>query len=169
MPHPPAIQLIADKVTSLVQERDEYLAKAAAIDTKLVGVAQQLGMAPEDLSSIAGPPPLPRLAPEDKRGAGTMSAAMLEILYSAEKGYARTELRHAIAAQNERFAEQLRNNINSFYNNVVRYLKSGKIVEVDGLLYHPARAPLPGHVPEKAEALGDNITLFSAKRAVDAE
>ena len=68
---------------------------------------------------------------------------MLDVLLHADKGMSRLELR-AELSKNEKFRAQLDRNINAFYNNVMRYIRSDKIVEVNALLYHADRAPLRG-------------------------
>jgi hypothetical protein len=82
----------------------------------------------------------------------------------ADKGYSRLELRELIHAE-PRFRDQMERNVNAFYNNVIRYLRGGKIVEIDGLLYHPDRAPLPEGEPDPSgEHLPANVSLFPDRR-----
>ncbi|SFK43912.1 hypothetical protein SAMN03159338_4243 [Sphingomonas sp. NFR04] len=70
-----------------------------------------------------------------------MAAKMLEILMAADHGYSRSEMKDALSAASPLFRSQIEKNVNTFYNNVSRYLKAGKIVDVEGYLYHALRAP----------------------------
>lgn len=69
-----------------------------------------------------------------------MAERMRQMLLTADRGYTRADLRAELSKE-PKFAEQISRNANSFYNNVIRNLKAGKMVEVDGHLYDPARAP----------------------------
>ena len=158
----PALQLIMGKIEALVDERDDLLRRASAIDDQIAAVAQGLGITNSEIAGLRAP--TTRLVAEDKRSEGTMSAKMLDILYTAEKGYSRSALRGELA-ETPRFGEQISNNVNSYYNNIARYLKKGKIVDVNGLLYHPDRAPIEG--AGEGGRLPENVTLFTGKRARD--
>lgn len=158
----PALQLIMGKIEALVAQRDEFLRRAEAISRQIVTAAEQLGLTQAELAGLKSP--TARLAAEDKRSEGTMSAKILDILYTADKGYTRVALKNELM-ETPRFREQITNNVNTFYNNTSRYLKKGKIVEISGLLYHPDRAPLEG--AEDENRLPENVTLFTGKRADD--
>ena len=99
-----------------------------------------------------------------------MSSAIIDILYRADKGFSRTALRDELMAT-ERFRDQINKNVNSYYNNVSRYKKQGKIVEINSLLYHPDRAPLPDGDPDPLglHLPADNVSsLFGpVKRSID--
>lgn len=149
----------------MIADRDDHLRKAEEINTRIMGIAANLGLRPEELAELT-PDAAPRLPPENKRSVGTMSAAMLDILFKASRGYTRIELRDELRNQNERFAEQLDQNMNSFYNNLSRYMKKGKIVERGELLYHPSRAPVEDS-PQLS--LPENVTRLQAKGGEDGE
>lgn len=157
------LKLIMERFEEMVAERDAHLQEAARINEKLLSIAVQLGI--DDPTSVIGEKVVPnRLPKEDKRSEGTMSAAMLELLYAADRGYNRRELRELVE-ETPKFKEQLDRNTNSFYNNVSRFLKAGKIVEIDGLLYHVDRAPLPeGEDDPSGQHLSNVATLFGPHR-----
>lgn len=165
MSYDATLQLVSSQFESLLCEREEHLRKAAEVEQRLRLIGEQLGI---ELPFDSKPSPT-RLVSEDKRSTGTMSARMLSILLEANRGYSRVELRDELAME-PKFYEQLTRNLNSYYNNITRYLRSGKVVEVNGLLYHPNRAPLPeGEVDPTGQHLPANVTtLFSHSGKPDA-
>jgi hypothetical protein len=163
---PSVLQMISDQLNALQSERAGLIERIAQIDEKLEKAAAQLGLEPNVIA--AAQPSLDRLPRQDSRSVGTMPGEIVNILYAADKGYTRTELKDALRAT--RFAQQIENNQNGFYNAVIRYLKLKKIVEVDGFLYHPSRAPLPeGQEDPTGTHLPANVSnLFaSADRKID--
>ncbi|MEA3049182.1 MAG: hypothetical protein QOG84_1018 [Sphingomonadales bacterium] len=161
----PVAQVLAE-MEALQSERATHVARIVEIDRKAAKIAELLGVSLA--SSPASTPSIPRLQREDRRSAGTMSQAMLEILLKAEKGYTRLELKEEIR-KTPKFAEQLDRNVNAYYNNVLRYIRGGKIVEVDGLMYHPDRAPLPeGEEDPSGRHLPPNVSPLFAERKTDA-
>lgn len=152
---------VVDQLEALQRERAEHVARIEEIDTRVAKVAELLGI---DLGPLLTAKMLPRLKREDKRTLGTLGEAMLNALLSADRGYSRTELK-AEVRKNPKFAAQLNRNANAFYNNVVRYIRTGKIVEMEGLLYHPDRAPLPeGEEDPTGQHLPANVSPLFAGR-----
>jgi hypothetical protein len=129
---------ITDQLKALHHDRAEHVRRIQEIDAKVAVIAKQLGVEPP-----APSPPMERLAPPpDKRVAGSMPERMMDILYGASAPFTRLTLKAALR-DDPQVGDTVRRNENTFYNAVKRYLDRGKIVELDGYLYHPDRAPLP--------------------------
>lgn len=131
------VKLISDQLLALTKEREDLLAKVDEIDAKMQGIAKQLGVElPAPTSAL---PRLPHEPQPHPKYVGSMPAAMMDILLHAERGYTRVELKKLV--RESEAGEAVKKNENTFYNAVKRYLDKNKIVDIDGLLYHPDRAP----------------------------
>ena len=166
---PSILEALTQHLSDLTREREQALSRIKEIDDALSKVAKQLGL---NLNQVeASVPQLPRLPkPPASPDTSTMGGAIVQLMLAAEKGLSRSELR-AEVCKIPKFNAQIENNMNSFYNTVSRYLKKGRITEVEGLLFHPDRAPLPeGEEDPTGQHLPANVTLFGppAKRLNDA-
>lgn len=160
--HTSIADLITEQLSSLFSKRDELLRDVAAIDAKIEGIANQLGV-----ELPAAPADLPRLHHRprvDKRYAGSLPEAIVDTLLSATRGYTRAELKAVL--RDTPAGETIKKNENTYYNAVKRYIGADKIVEIDGLLYHPDRAPLPeGQDDPTGKHLPSNVaSLFPPSR-----
>lgn len=136
----PMLAAIVEQLTSLQAERATLSARVDEIDGEMAFIAKRLGVNADDFRPEST---LPRLsATVDKRHVGSMPERVLEILLNAEGPMTRTDVKKVLKAD-ERFAPSINKNENTFYNNVKRYIRTDKIIERDGFLYHPDRAPLP--------------------------
>lgn len=134
----PVITAVVEQLSALNKEREELLSRVQQIDEKVARLARSLGVEPGQMASPTSH--ARRLARPDARSEGSMAERMRQMLLTADRGYTRADLRAELSKE-PKFAEQISRNANSFYNNVIRNLKAGKMVEVDGHLYDPARAP----------------------------
>lgn len=153
------LDALMSHLTALTEERERLVARVTEIDTALAKAAKQLGLDPsiaEGVSRLAKP-----AAPPDT---STMGGALVQFLLNADKGISRHEAR-AELGNNAKFKAQMDNNMNAFYNTVSRYVKKGAVVDIDGLLYHPERAPLPeGEEDPTGQHLSNVATLFGPQR-----
>lgn len=154
---------MTERLKALMAKRAEHYAQIREIDEQLGGIARQLGLDPAELLSAT--PELPRLAKVDKRTEGTIPARVMEYLLKADQAHTRKSLKHLMLADPD-FGSSIRHNENTFYNAVARYIRQGKIVEIDGALYHPDRAPLPdGEDDPTGKHLPSNVSsLFGTAR-----
>jgi hypothetical protein len=154
-----ALKVIED-FQALIRERAAHIARVAEIDGLLAKVGQQIGGAAQPLNA------LPRLQSDDGRTAGTMSEAIRNLLYTADHGYTTKELREKLEEE-PRFAAMLARNMNTYYNQISRLKHRGDIVVAeDGLLYHPARAPVAeGETDPTGQRLPrDNVSNLFERR-----
>lgn len=143
-------------ISDLIDERHSHEQRIEEIDEALAKAARQLGVPVSDISEPG--PSLPRLRKEARPQDMSMGQGMLAILLAADHGYSRSEMRNELV-KTPKFAEQIGHNVNMFYNTVARYLKKDKIVDIDGLLYHPQRAPLPeGEEDPSGQHLPANVS-----------
>jgi hypothetical protein len=160
-----------EQIASLYREREGHRAAMADIDTKIARALQLLGLDAAEITEAGGGTVAQRLPLSDfarsyPLNPNTMGAAMLDALFKADHGFSRIEMRQLLEGD-PRFAMQIKNNVNSYYNTVNRYLKNGRIVDRGGLLYHPDRAPLPeGQDDPTGQHLPSNVSsLFPDQRA----
>lgn len=160
-------KLIEDRVAALSRERAQLLARVEEIDRQLASVAESLGAEPSQFQRLLPPEPSHHagFVRGDGRVEGTMPHYVLEILFAADRGYSRTDLRRELD-KHPVFGARLRHNVNSFYNTIKRYIDQGKIIQIDKLLYHPDRAPLPdGEEDPTGQHLPSNVSsLFGQTR-----
>ena len=153
-----ALRVITDELAALQEKRDVLAAEIEEIDGKLARIADQLGV------KLPGTVSLPRLTAQKAhpRFAGSMPEAMMKFLLEADKGYSRAEVKAAL--RDGPNGETIRKNENTYYNAVKRYIQTGKIVEINGLLYHPDRAPTEASDADRTDSLPENVTLFTSKK-----
>ncbi|MDI7775450.1 hypothetical protein [Asticcacaulis sp. EMRT-3] len=127
---------------ALVRERDEYIARAHEINDRLEKIAVMLG-----ISTTATPshhvkrndnPPIQ----EDVQSMSMGEYARF-ILSRTTSGLSRKALRTEME-KNPKFRERIENQVNVYYNTIGRYVKSDRIIDLDGTLYHPNHAPAHG-------------------------
>lgn len=153
------IEAISNELAGLEAKRDMLAGEISEINRKIANIARQLGIDPPEQPIST----LPRLAPPplDQRHIGTLPEAMMQVLRDADRGYTRPELKKILRESPS--GESVRKNENTFYNAVKRYLAAGKVVEIDGYIYHPDRAPLAnGESDPQGTHLPTNVTLFEA-------
>lgn len=157
------LEALMRHLTDLTAERETHVARVAEIDSQMTKAAKQLGIDLNEVEVVSGTR-LPRLQKAHAPDPLTMGGSLVQILLEADKGYSRTEAR-AELVKIAKFKAQLDNNMNAFYNTVSRYVKKGAIVDIDGLLYHPDRAPLPeGEEDPSGQHLSNVATLFGPQR-----
>jgi hypothetical protein len=132
---------IMQELNALQERRASLVTEVQDIDTKLAGIAKLVGLQNEAVV----PPNLNRLALPgvvDKRHVGSLPERMMQLLLEADRPHTRASLK-ALLKEDSKVGETVKRNENTFYNAVARYVRNNKVVEVDGFLYHPDRAPLP--------------------------
>lgn len=164
-PNPPFFAIVQRQFELLLEERAVHYAAIEQIDGKLKDAAKGLGINVEEF--VSTPIDQPRLLPRtDKRSAGSMTAFTREFFRNTDKGVTRLELRNIIAAHDEKWAAMFRQNPNGFYNMVKRAIDRQEIVDIGGVLYPFARAPLPeGEEDPTGQHIESNVaTLFGPHR-----
>lgn len=136
--HSPFAAVIA-KLNHLQSERDRLHSRIIEIDQQVATIATQLGMSVNEVAPV--PLEAPKIVKPDGRTANTMSSYALDRLMEMDRGVTRKELREMVQ-ENTSYADQIKRNPNGFYNMVVRLLRTDRVMEVDGHLYHAARAPI---------------------------
>ena len=159
-----------EQIAALYRERDGHVAAISDIDGKIAKALQLLGLDPSEVTPGTGSAmprlPISEFARSYPLQPDTMGSVMLDILLNADHGYSRPEMRRELE-KHPKFAKQIANNINSYYNTVNRYRKTGRVVLINNLLYHPDRAPLPeGETDPTGQHLPSNVsTLFPDRKA----
>lgn len=158
---PDIVTMIGEQLSALQARRAVLVDEVELIDSKMAKIAAQLGIElPEQ-----GSPSLPRLPlpqKSNKRYEGSLPETMMGLLLEADRGYSRPELKAALLKTAA--APTVIKNENTFYNAVKRYIKADKLVEIEGLLYHPNRAPLEEDDGLDSTRLPANVTLFEQKK-----
>ena len=153
---PTLLDVLTQHLADLTSERATLIQRVKEIDDALSKAARQLGV---DLSEVGAEaaPELPRLARGTKPAESTMGSVMVAVLLNADRGLTRADLR-AELMKTPKLAERISHNMNSYYNTVARYLKREWILDLDGLLYHPSRAPLAdGEDDPSGQHLAPNV------------
>jgi hypothetical protein len=125
---------VTKQIRRLTDQRAELVRQLAEIDARLAQVAQVLNIASDSL--VASPSPVKI----DSRRAGSLIETAIQMLFDAENGYARPELKNLLKAHPSH-ADSLRRNENSYYNMVKRAVGRKEIEERNGRLYHPSKVP----------------------------
>lgn len=150
---PPVLAAALTQVRRLAADRATLVKALAEVDAKIAKVAEVLGVDATAFTDAGGPPAGGDRKPQGRSRSGTMTESVMTALATAD-GLSRADLIYRLAASE--FADQQKNNPNTFYNIVSRGLKRGEIIERDRRLYHASRPP----TDETAE--GGPISLFPA-------